>query len=217
MMSYWTIFGTAFIVGLSGAVTPGPVLALCVSETTRRGFVAAPLIVLGHAVLEALLIVCLVAGLGSLLLKGVVLGPIAVAGALVLAWMGVMMVRSTVRRESQLDLSPEQATSGAGVPIVGGLLTSLANPYWVIWWATVGLTYIGASLQRGTPGLLSFFSGHILSDLAWYSVVAAAITAGRRSFIKRVYPWLNLVCGCFLVAIGGYFFWFGVSRLVQLS
>jgi threonine/homoserine/homoserine lactone efflux protein len=215
MMNYWTIFGTAFIVGLSGAVTPGPVLALCVSETTRRGFVAAPLIVLGHAVLEALLIVCLVAGLGSVLLKDMVLGPIAVAGALVLVWMGVMMVRSSVRRKVELDLSMEAATSGVGVPIVGGLLTSLANPYWVVWWATVGLTYIGASLERGTAGLLAFFSGHILSDLAWYSVVAAAITAGRRSFIKRVYPWLNLVCGCFLVGIGGYFLWFGISRLMR--
>jgi threonine/homoserine/homoserine lactone efflux protein len=191
------------------------VVALCVSETTRRGFVAAPLIVLGHAVLEALLIVCLVAGLGSVLLKDVVLGPIAVAGALVLVWMGVMMVRSSVRRKVELDLSMEAATSGVGVPIVGGLLTSLANPYWVVWWATVGLTYIGASLERGTAGLLAFFSGHILSDLAWYSVVAAAITAGRRSFIKRVYPWLNLVCGCFLVGIGGYFLWFGISRLMR--
>lgn len=213
-MNYWTIFGTAFIVGFSGAVTPGPVLALTVSETTKRGFIAAPLIVLGHAVLEAILVVCLVAGLGSVLLKDKVLGPIALLGALVLIWMGWTMLRESVRHKASLDISLESGTASVGAPIFRGVLTSLANPYWVIWWATVGLTYIGASFERGAPGLVSFFSGHILADLAWYSVVAAAVTAGRRSFIKRVYPKLNLVCGCFLVGIGVFFLWFGTRRLL---
>lgn len=213
-MSYLAIFGTAFIVGFSGAVTPGPVLALTVSESARRGFIAAPLVVLGHAVLEAALVVCLVAGLGSILLRDKVLGPIALLGALVLVWMGWTMLREFLRHRVDLDISLEAAPTSVGVPIFRGLLTSLANPYWIVWWATVGLTYIGASFERGATGLLAFFSGHILADLAWYSVVAAAVTAGRRSFIKRVYPSLNLVCGCFLVGSGVFFLWFGTRRLL---
>jgi len=52
---------------------------------------------------------------------------------------------------------------------------SVANPYWIIWWATIGLGYILYSWRFGFWGIASFFSGCILSDMAWYSLVAAAI------------------------------------------
>jgi threonine/homoserine/homoserine lactone efflux protein len=214
-VSQWTIFATAFLVGLSGAVTPGPVLALTISETAKRGWIAVPLIVFGHAILEGTLVVCLVAGLGAILLNGRVLGPIAMVGACVLFWMGALMVRDSVKHRAHIDLSIPRQTTNVGKPILGGLLMSLANPYWIVWWATVGLAYIGASLERGAGGVLSFFTGHILSDFGWYSVVGITIVGGRRLFIERAYTWVNLACGCFLIGIGGYFFWFGISRVLE--
>jgi len=51
----------------------------------------------------------------------------------------------------------------------------VANPYWIIWWATIGLGYILYSWLFGFWDIASFFSGCILSDMAWYSLVAAAI------------------------------------------
>jgi threonine/homoserine/homoserine lactone efflux protein len=212
-MSYWAIFTTAFIVGLSGAVMPGPVLALTISETTKRGFVAGPLIILGHAVLEGILVVGLVCGLGSVLERGTVMGPVALLGAVVLVWMGFQMLCQTIKHRANLDLSLAAPTTGVRTPIFKGLLLSLANPYWIVWWATVGLTFIGASGKRGVAGILWFFSGHILADFAWYSVVSGAITVGGRSVVKRVYPWLYVMCGCFLVGIAVYFFRYGVNRL----
>jgi hypothetical protein len=69
------------------------------------------------------------------------------------------------------------------------------------------------SFERGTVGIAWFFSGHILADFAWYSVVSGAITMGRRSIVKRVYPWLYIVCSCFLVGIAVFFLWYGVRSL----
>jgi len=212
-MSYWAIFTTAFIVGLSGAVMPGPVLALTISETAKRGFIAGPLIILGHAALEGILVVALVCGLGSVLERGTVIGPVALLGAIVLLWMGFSMLRETIKHRAELDLSLATPTAGVGTPIFKGLLLSLANPYWIVWWATVGLTFIGASGKRGVAGILWFFSGHIMADFAWYSVVSGAITMGRRSVVKRVYPWLYVVCGCFLVGIAVFFLRYGVHSL----
>ncbi|MFQ5892554.1 MAG: LysE family transporter, partial [Candidatus Methanofastidiosia archaeon] len=65
---------TSFLVGLSGALSPGPVLVATITEASKRGFVAGPLIVFGHAVLELILILSLVFGLGEFLSKTLIAG-----------------------------------------------------------------------------------------------------------------------------------------------
>ena len=62
-----TIFSTSFMIALSGALMPGPVLTVTVSESTRRGALAGPLMMLGHGILELALIMALFAGLAPFL------------------------------------------------------------------------------------------------------------------------------------------------------
>jgi hypothetical protein len=53
---------------------------------------------------------------------------------------------------------------------------------------------------------LSFYSGHILSDLTWYSLVAAAVASGRKLCPPLVYRAMITLCGLVLVGLGGLFF-----------
>jgi len=88
------IFTTAFIVGLSGALMPGPVTAVMAEHALKRGFIAAPLVTLGHGIMEVVVVVLLVAGLGGLIDGEGVAGVIGIAGGSVLAWMGYGMVKA---------------------------------------------------------------------------------------------------------------------------
>jgi threonine/homoserine/homoserine lactone efflux protein len=99
---------------------------------------------------------------------------------------------------------------GAMHPVAAGILTSLSNPYWAVWWATVGLNYITISLQQGAPGLATFYTGHIMSDLLWYSLVAGAVATGRRFMSDKFYRGLIIVCGILLIALGLFFVYSGV-------
>ncbi|MDO8531479.1 MAG: LysE family transporter [Dehalococcoidia bacterium] len=199
------IFGTSFVVGLSGAISPGPLLTLDIREAARRGFWAGPLIVLGHGILELVLVVALALGLRQFLDQRSLVAVVSVLGGLFLVWLGVQLVR----RPGGLSLTPARldgGPNGGGRNLVlAGALVSLANPYWSLWWATIGLGYLVWALGSGVAGLASFFSGHILADLAWFGLVALAVASGRRLVSDAVYRGVSIACGVFMVVLGLYF------------
>jgi threonine/homoserine/homoserine lactone efflux protein len=209
----WTLLGigvSSFLVGLSGALMPGPVLTVTIAEATRRGFWAGPLIVLGHGIIEFSLFIALVLGLGGLLKHNFVFGCVGIGGATVLIWMGVGMIRSF--REATLKLELKEGERSR--PVLAGLLTSASNPYFIIWWATIGLSYIALSQQHGIMGLGSFYTGHIMADIVWYFSVAVAITMGKKIMDDRIYRWIIGLCGVFLLVLGIYFGSRGIKALV---
>ena len=200
MFSLLTIFAGAFVVGLSGAMAPGPVLTVTISETLKRGFIAGPLIVLGHAILEIILLALIAAGLGPFFQHPVVTTVFLWAGGLVLLWMGLQMIITNKRTTE--DALNAKGTESAYGPVLAGIVLSISNPYWIIWWVTVGMGFVTQSLRFGVIGLLFFYVGHILADLAWYSFVSFSASAGRRLCPPWIYRSVFLLCGSALVCLG---------------
>ena len=204
-------------IGLSGSVTPGPLLAFNIREVLRTGFWAGPLSIVGHSLLELAIVVALSVGIAQLLESDVAGFAIGVAGGLFLLWMGWGMVR---RPSVNTPSAPtgrgrdrgETARPGLGVA-VGGVLVTLSNPYWSLWWATIGLGYMLWSRALGTPGVVSFYVGHILADFAWYALVAFALVTGRRIMSDLAYRLLIMACGLFLLGMGAWFISSGISSL----
>ncbi|OPX88820.1 MAG: LysE type translocator [Pelotomaculum sp. PtaB.Bin104] len=217
------IFSTAFIVAFSGAMMPGPLLTVAIGESTRRGFVAGPLLILGHGLLEIVLILPLAFGFSSFLARVEVSTAIAVVGGIFLTYMGYTMARDARRGKISLNIEldpakdivpegikPDQQSRWWEHPVASGILVSLSNPYWSLWWATVGLGYITLSMSSGLVGLSLFFAGHILADLLWYSLVSAAVAGGRKFLTEGLYKGILTGCGVFLIGLGGYFLHFGI-------
>ena len=213
-MDFWILAGvpiTSFLVALSGALMPGPLLTITVGEATRRGFWAGPLIILGHGLLELTLVLLLLAGLGTVLNRPLVLGTVGLVGGLILVWMGLGLLRAS--RTSQLKF---EADSDTGMhPVWSGIVMSLANPYWLLWWLTIGLGYVIFAARYGFLGVFLFFTGHILADLAWYTLVSAAVAYGRNFFTDGLYRGFLAGCGCFLFLFSLYFGFQGVKFLLS--
>jgi len=206
------IFATSFVVGLSGSLMPGPLLALNISEAARRGFWAGPILVLGHAIIELATVVALAWGLGRLLGNGLVAGIIGLLGGMFLIWMGVGLVRGA-RHKAVLAANNPGTTGSMSRLVLSGILVSISNPFWVLWWATVGTTYVIWSLQQGMAGISSFYLGHILSDLGWYSLVSIVIATGRKMVGDVWYRGALVICGLALFLLGGYFMVSGIGFL----
>jgi len=209
MTTLFTIFVSSFIIALSGALMPGPLLTATISETSQRGFIAGPLMIAGHAVLELALVIALLAGLAPFFQLPVVFVAVALSGAAILLWMAFGMFRGL----PTLTLSWEGKQKQLKHPMISGILMSVSNPYWIIWWATIGLGYILYSWQFGVWGIAFFFAGHILADLIWYSFISAAVSGGRQFLTDRLYRGLIACCAVFLVVFAGYFAYAGFTRL----
>jgi threonine/homoserine/homoserine lactone efflux protein len=169
-------------------------------------------LVLGHGLLELAMVAGLVGGLGHFLEKSLVAGIIGLGGGLFLLWMGYSIIRSTGRNSVSFNDEPSP-TIARGNPVLAGILVSVSNPYWLVWWAAVGSSYVVWAMRVGIVGLVAFYSGHILSDLAWYSLVSLLVASGRRIVKDKVYQGLLLVCGLFLLGLGGYFVFSGIEFL----
>jgi threonine/homoserine/homoserine lactone efflux protein len=214
LASLWIVLSFSFVVALSGAVMPGPLFTYTVAKTVaspRRGFLTGLWVTLGHAILEALLILALLLGIAELLRIRAVLLAIGTVGCAVLLYMGVGLIRDALRRKTP-DLDPEQARAGSGSalrrlpPVIGGVVISMSNPYWWIWWVTVGSAFMvrfELSLDRW-PWLTAFFLGHEAGDLAWYLTVSSLVHWGRRRLAGRVFQVILLACGILIIGFGAY-------------
>lgn len=209
MLSLLTIFMGSFVVGLSGAMAPGPVLTVTISETLKRGFKAGPLIVLGHAILEIALLVLIGLGLGPFFEHPTVVTIFLAVGGLVLLWMGAQMLLTNKRiTKEALGASGTESPYG---PVLAGIVLSISSPFWIIWWVTIGMGFVTQSLQYGLIGLICFYCGHILADLAWFSFVSFSVSAGRRLCPPMVYRVIFILCGIILILLGSLF----ISKVIQ--
>ncbi len=201
-MSIMMIGLTSFFVALSGALVPGPLFTITVAESAKRGFISGPLIILGHAILELTLIALLLIGLSPFFKRQGVIIAISLLGGAMLVIMGAMMIREARHARISTELEGE----GSGMhPVIAGIVGSISNPYWTIWWARIGLGYLVSAIKLGTLGIVVFFIGHITADLGWYSLISFTVAKGKKFMGDKGYRILLYICGIFLVVFGIWF------------
>jgi threonine/homoserine/homoserine lactone efflux protein len=204
---------TWWLVSLSGVLMPGPLGALAVSEGARRGVMAGVLITVGHAVAEVVILVVLAVGVVGVLRQPSVLGTVGIVGGGVLAWMGWGIVEAAYR--DLLDPPDAGGRAAAGLALVrAGLLTTVGNPYWLLWWLTVGASYFIAFHRFGLAAVIVlFYLGHLALDLGWNVVLAFTVGSGRGRISRGVYRGVLAACGVFVLAMSVYFVVSGVRFL----
>lgn len=202
-MSLLALFFSSFWVGFSGALMPGPLLTVDIAESTRKGFWAGPILIGGHAIAELAVVIALAVGLSALLASETALKIIGILGGLALILMGGAMMHDIIRRKISFD--PDRPGSSSGLLVGKGITASLSNPYWFVWWATVGSAFLSDSLVHGPVGPVVFYFGHIMSDLVWYTFVSFTIATGRKLLAGKPYYILITICALFLLSIGARF------------
>lgn len=231
--SFWIIFSFSFLVALTGAMAPGPLLTYTIIKSVqsgKRGYLMGLWVITGHAILEMVIIIFLLLGFSFVLQNIIVVKTIGIAGGALLIYFGLSIIRNVRKgnipiyflnsvngpdHELQKEAhSPPKTIKGLDNPIVGGIIVSMSNPYWWVWWATIGFAFmIQFDISfRQWPKLLAFFIGHEAGDLAWYMFVSILSFFGLRYLNKKMYYGILVCCGIFMILFGLYM---GISPFLQ--
>ena len=127
---------------------------------------------------------------------------VAVVGGGFLIFMGANMLYRVRSLGEGMVAASREAPGGSRTPVLLGITTTLSNPYWFGWWGSIGASLVVASSSLGWLGVVAFITGHVCSDLAWYTLVSILVSLGL-SYSRGLWSRITFgVCGGFLVAVG---------------
>jgi threonine/homoserine/homoserine lactone efflux protein len=194
-MALLTFTLTIVGISLSGVMAPGPITAAALTAGSRNRHAGA-WICAGHVAIELPIIVLVALGLGSLWQSTQIRAGIGFVGGLLLLMMGLQLLAS-FRKSATDSTEPIQRH-----PFWIGIFLSGANPYFLLWWATVGVTLTSQALEFSILALVLFACVHWMCDLGWLEVLSFAGFKGSEAFGARSQKAISFVCAVMLLGFG---------------
>jgi len=194
------------IISLSGVMMPGPMFAVTIAKSYKSQF-AGIQIALGHAVVEIPLILLIYFGLAQFFQHELVRLVLNLVGGAMIIWLGVDMFRA---RAGVIEKGKDLAYN----TVVAGVVTSLFNPFFFLWWATIGSMLIMNSLDFGSIGFILFIPVHWLCDLMWLSFISILIYRTQSLWGRKFQEGLFVICSLLLIGFGVWFLYLGLRLVI---
>jgi len=189
-------------------MVPGPVTAAAIGMGTRSRYAGA-LIAVGHGVVEFPLMILIVLGVGRILKLPTAQIVIGLAGGIFLLIMAIQMLKSLRSAEKQ------QGKVTKSAPVLAGIILSAGNPYFLVWWATVGLTLATTATGIGIWAFAVFAIVHWLCDLIWLSALSWASFKGSVLLGPRGMRIVLMICSTALLLFGLFFIYNAANILFK--
>jgi threonine/homoserine/homoserine lactone efflux protein len=185
------------IISASGVMSPGPLFAANITYGLREGVKSGIKIAIGHSIVELPLVILLGIGVFSLEIFPEFRTIISIFGAITLFVFAGIQIKTILEKNKNISVKPKQG------PIVTGILLSALNPFFIVWWLTIGFKLISdAMLIWAFAGILIVFVFHIWMDFAWLGITAFLASKSRKIISNRNYKIMILVLSLTLIYFG---------------
>ena len=199
---------SAVTISLTGVMGPGPITAATLAAGARNRHAGLTMAV-GHAIVELPLLVLIVAGLGRFFEIENVRIAIGLLGGVCMIMLGLQMLRDL--RKPVAPSAPDMGRS----TLVTGILLTAGNPYFLLWWATVGLALVTQATQLGMLAFALFGLVHWLCDLVWLEILSQTSYRGARVFSEKSQRIVLGICGFALLFFAGKFILDASAKLLS--
>jgi len=198
----------------SGVLSPGPLFFANLIYGSIQGFRGGIKMASGHTIVELPIILILSFGLFHFSVTSdahnAALKSIGLLGGIAIIIFSMLQIRSVVIRKKNNtnpgNLIERTKYSLSDKPILGGIIFSLLNPFFLVWWFTVGLKIISdaISLFGIVLGSLAVFIFHIWMDYVWLGGTSFLVQKGISILDVRFYNIFLLGLSVLLVMFGLY-------------
>ena len=184
------------VISASGVMAPGPLFAANIAHGLRGGAKSGIKMAIGHTIVELPLVILLGIGVFSLGLFPEFRTIISIFGAITLFVFAAMQIKTIFRNK-------ESTTNLKQGPLVSGILLSALNPFFIIWWVTIGFKLISdAMLIWAFSGILILFILHIWMDFAWLGAISYLASKSSKILSNKNYKIIMIGLSVMLVYFG---------------
>ena len=204
-MDLFSFVVTVVVVTASGALAPGPLFFGLLMHGSKEGARAGFSCAVGHTLVEFPLVLALSLGLLAAANQPAIKGVIGLVGGLGLIGFGALQIYDTIKSKPEFGEAPKNSSIPASSLILGLALTGL-NPYFILWWLTIGSVLIVQALAfAAIVGVLIMYISHVWMDYAYLTAIAHLGKRGKRLIGSRYYKLLLIAFGLILIYYGSTF------------
>jgi len=199
----FTFVATVVAVTASGALAPGPLFFTNITHATKSGAKGGLAFSVGHTIFEVSLVLVLAVTLQTVIeLQPTIKLVVGIVGGTALLIFAFMQIRSALERKAEGEA--KSGVSSRSPLLLGTLFTGL-NPYFILWWFTVGITLIILALEWGFLGVLIMYISHVWMDYAWLIGTAYLAKRGTNLAGRKGYRLIMIIFSLILVYFGARF------------
>ena len=192
-------------ISASGVMSPGPLFATNISHGLRGGAKSGIKMAIGHTIVEFPLVILLGIGALSLEIFPEFRTVVSVFGTITLFVFAFIQIRTVLYGKKDSIAKPRQH------PIITGIAFSALNPFFIVWWLTIGLKLItDAMLIWAFAGMLIMFVMHVWMDFVWLGGVAFLASKSTQIMSNRNYKVLMIGLNIMLI-------YFGITFLFDIT
>jgi threonine/homoserine/homoserine lactone efflux protein len=196
------------IISLTGALQPGPITATAITMGTRNRW-AGTLVAVGHGIIEFPLMVVIVLGVGEYFKLPKVQIIIGLIGGIFLI---LMALQTLLSLKANGGAEPKALQ---GKPIAAGIILSISSPYFLLWWATIGMALATQASQWGKLAFVIFALTHWSTDLVWLQLLSWASFKGSTLMGKHGLKIILTFCSIALLGFGLYFIYNAIGIAIR--
>ena len=204
MIEIITFLGSVLAISCSGAMAPGPVTTTAITLGARNKY-AGTFFAIGHLIIELPLILIVSFGFEKITASQTAINVIGFVGGLFLLSMAHSMFRDIK------NPAYEMSNSNSARPIVAGIVLSATNPYFLLWWITIGIKLASHARQLGVVAFVLFIIVPSLCDLIWFSLLSFASFKGAKVMKDSTFKIILGVCAIALACFGAKFIYDAIS------
>ena len=192
------------VISASGVMAPGPLFAANISYGLREGAKSGVKMAIGHTIVEFPLVILLGIGVFSLETFPGFRMIISIVGAITLFVFAIVQIKTVLQNNKNITSTPKHG------PLVTGIILSALNPFFIIWWLTIGFKLISdAMLIWAFSGIVIVFFLHIWMDFVWLGGISFLASKSSKILSNRNYKFIMIGLSLLLV-------YFGITFLVDI-